>query len=391
MTSGTKNVDLLPGTIAPFVVALPFVVIRVYTASFILRRWAWADTLLVASVVFAVVCTGTKVAVAEIYTKGPRGDWLVDNILLIYKLIGLVTFPCLVISTALAKASVALHLLNFVSTRTMKMLLYMTLGAVATYSVAIIGCSVACTVTVRGLGDVLLGNKNAICVYAIESYIAGGLLNSLTDSILLILPIWILKPLQMKLSRKLTLLPILMAGGFVLGMSLVRLRYSWRLRAAGSSVQSWKESSTWNNLEIWVGIICCCLSSLGPLYRRVAKRVSYDVSGKRPEILVTSTLTTVVSGPSCFPSKSDTFAMHSVGVEEERRYTRLGVPTQDVAGMAGRSLGKTTGDRQSEAAGSCQDFQSQLVLTPCNGSVVASCSRSSLPSKPLPIFPQSRQ
>ncbi|KAL8398491.1 hypothetical protein RB596_005861 [Gaeumannomyces avenae] len=383
MASGTKSGDLLVGTIVPFLVALPFVIIRLYTASFIFRRWSWADKFLVASVVFAVACTGVKIAVTETYVKGPRGNWLVGNVLLVYKLIGLVAFPCQVVSTALAKASVALHLLNFVTTRPMKMLLCMVMGAVATYSVALVSCSIACTVTVRGLGDMILGNKNVICVHATESYIVGGLLNSLTDSILLLVPIWILKPLQMRWSRKLILLPILMTGGFVLGMSLIRLRYSWRLRtAADSSPQSWKDSSTWNNLEMWVGIICCCLPSLQPFFRQGAKRFSRDVVDKRPKIMVTSTVTTVVSGPSCCPSQSDSFAMHSVGVQEERHYTRLEVPSKDVA--APKRAREATA-AQSEVADSYPQLPPYLVLTPCKGSVVASCSRASLPAKPLPI------
>ena len=144
-TSGTNNSDLLVGTLAPFLTALPFVVMRVYTTCFILRRWTWADTFLMVSVIFALVFTGFKIETAQIYVKGPRGNILFGNVLLIYKILGLVTFPCHVISTTLAKASLALYLLSFVSARTMRLFVYLTLGVVVTYSVAVIGFSVACT------------------------------------------------------------------------------------------------------------------------------------------------------------------------------------------------------------------------------------------------------
>ncbi|KLU91635.1 hypothetical protein MAPG_10153 [Magnaporthiopsis poae ATCC 64411] len=425
-TSGTNNSDLLVGTLAPFLTALPFVVMRVYTTCFILRRWTWADTFLMVSVIFALVFTGFKIETAQIYVKGPRGNILFGNVLLIYKILGLVTFPCHVISTTLAKASVAAYLLSFVSTRTMKLLVYLTLGVMATYSVGVIGFSIACTVTVRDVRDVLFGSKNPICAYAVEGYIVGGFLNTFTDLVLLLLPIWILKPLQMKWSRKLAILPILMTGGFVMVTSIVRLSFSWRLRT-GSSVQNWKESGTWNNLEIWVGIICCCLPSLKPFFRQMARRTNSDVSHNRPKILVTNTLTTVVTGaPSHFQSQGASFAMHSVGVEETRRYTGLKVTTEDKSALAARTsmekikeaqsgpmtredayaqyvaldrmIGQAISSKTDDAASQSEHADSRQggcphdsALSLGHGSVMASCSRTAVPTWPLQGFPQSKE
>ncbi|KAF5970437.1 hypothetical protein FCOIX_10421 [Fusarium coicis] len=57
----------------------------------------------------------------------------------------------------------------------------------------------------------------------VDIYAALAVINSVSDLILLLLPFWLLHPMKVPLSRKIGIALILMAGGFVLIVSIVRL------------------------------------------------------------------------------------------------------------------------------------------------------------------------
>ncbi|KAF4490185.1 hypothetical protein FAGAP_11050 [Fusarium agapanthi] len=61
------------------------------------------------------------------------------------------------------------------------------------------------------------------CQAIVNMYAASAVINCVSDLILLVLPFWLLHPMKVPLTRKIGITIILMAGGFVLIVSIIRL------------------------------------------------------------------------------------------------------------------------------------------------------------------------
>ncbi|KIM96649.1 hypothetical protein OIDMADRAFT_63107, partial [Oidiodendron maius Zn] len=100
------------------------------------------------------------------------------------------------------------------------------------------------------------------CVNIGQAFLAGAALNVVTDVTILLLPIWLLWPLELPMRRKVGVALILMTGSFVCAVSIARLV------VIPSGLKD--PDSTWRyvpNLilcivEMYTGIICSCLPSL---------------------------------------------------------------------------------------------------------------------------------
>lgn len=121
------------------------------------------------------------------------------------------------------------------------------------------------------------------CLQTRPSQVPSALLNCIGDLMLLLLPFPVLLRLQMNLGRKLELMFIFGLGTFVLGASIVRLRFIWL--DENSQDPTWDDAETlvWTPVECCVGVICACIPCMAPLRRLVGggiARDGYKTTGK---------------------------------------------------------------------------------------------------------------
>ncbi|KFY03178.1 hypothetical protein O988_01662 [Pseudogymnoascus sp. VKM F-3808] len=102
--------------------------------------------------------------------------------------------------------------------------------------------------------------KDPKCTDTDAFWVAYAVINIITDFIILLLPIWEIRKLQLPLAQKISLMGIFALGGFVCATSIIRTN------AVAASVANKKDStwtfiprSTWTLVEANVGIICACL------------------------------------------------------------------------------------------------------------------------------------
>ncbi|KAG4427639.1 hypothetical protein IFR05_016879 [Cadophora sp. M221] len=113
-----------------------------------------------------------------------------------------------------------------------------------------------------------LSNTSGSCINRPTFYFANAGLNIGTDFVMLILPIPLLWNLQMPRRQKAGLIGVFMAGSFVCIVTIVRLKHLFPLVKNPDVTWAVVPSLVWCALEIHVGIICACPSTLKPAIRR---------------------------------------------------------------------------------------------------------------------------
>ncbi|KAI6375124.1 hypothetical protein MCOR25_003018 [Pyricularia grisea] len=185
--------------------------------------------------------------------------------------------PSYCIATGLAKASVILYLLNFTTTaspRAIRIVAYATLVLSILQCIILAGGTMACAAGLRGLLDLFGTGVISLptCSNLGEIWVSTAMINSFTDLVILLLPVWILRPLQVGRTKKIGVLAILMAGGFVFGVSVYRAYKSYEaftMLSKDVSLWSFSDTAMWCVVELWAGIICACLPALRPFCRHM--------------------------------------------------------------------------------------------------------------------------
>jgi len=93
-----------------------------------------------------------------------------------------------------------------------------------------------------------------------------------TDIAILILPLMVLRKLQMSMRRKVAIYFTFSMGIFVCGVGVVRIYYSINI---GNAVDvSWNNANSfiWTSVQIFMGVICSCVPASAPLLRYFPKK-----------------------------------------------------------------------------------------------------------------------
>ncbi|KAH8698139.1 hypothetical protein GQ44DRAFT_787284 [Phaeosphaeriaceae sp. PMI808] len=106
------------------------------------------------------------------------------------------------------------------------------------------------------------------CIDHTKIFIFSGAMNTATDIIILILPVFILWNLHLPRRQKIGVILILMTGGFVLAVSIVRLKMI--VNGVGNGDVTWDMtySLVWWVVEMHIAIVCACLPAGKPFLRK---------------------------------------------------------------------------------------------------------------------------
>ncbi|KAN0116744.1 hypothetical protein V8E51_002721 [Hyaloscypha variabilis] len=101
------------------------------------------------------------------------------------------------------------------------------------------------------------------CLSFKNAFLVGGVLNVATDVVMLLLPIWVLRPLRLPRKQKIGVTLVLMTGSFVCIVSAIRLTKILPSASVNPDF-TWTGSQgyVWCIIEMNIGIICACLPSL---------------------------------------------------------------------------------------------------------------------------------
>ncbi|KAH8696952.1 hypothetical protein GQ44DRAFT_665978 [Phaeosphaeriaceae sp. PMI808] len=204
------------------IISTLFTGLRFYTARFIIRQVRVDDYLIISAWFLALVYSITT----SINTQYGFGRHLWDvpfsvfnsNCLKVMAISG--TFY--VISIMLTKLSILAFFVRFVPLGNLQVIIYITMAIVAIYSlVTSFQWVYACRPLEKYWDLTITGGS---CINWLKIGVFSGVMNTITDSIILILPVIILRNLRLPKWQKISIIIVLMTGGFVVVASVVRLK-----------------------------------------------------------------------------------------------------------------------------------------------------------------------
>ncbi|KAI4252331.1 MAG: hypothetical protein LQ352_004359 [Teloschistes flavicans] len=140
-------------------------------------------------------------------------------------------------------------------------ILSVVLGIVSTF-----GAAFQCT-PVKFLWDFTVPGGHCINFSAFARFT--GVMNVVTDVLILSLPIPIVWSLHLERSKKIGVCALFLLGGFVCVTSIVRLYYLEAVDSGHGVDPTWENvnAAIWSCVEPCIGIVCACLPVMSPLLR----------------------------------------------------------------------------------------------------------------------------
>ncbi|KAK4150055.1 hypothetical protein C8A00DRAFT_46473 [Chaetomidium leptoderma] len=240
------NVILACALAPPF--ALVFVVLRFYTARRILRA------------IHADDFTQHGLGYHLKYLKGPHVGLVNLRMFMLLSVLPIAITGNL--ATLFIKTSILRFYLRFTTSCRFTVAVYIVMSMViVANSLGALGFLFSCRPISYSWDYFALRGKGS-CIAMDPWYGWLVIFNCVTDGVLLALPAWIIYPLRVGLAQKAALAAILGTGGFILGVSILRVvivSYGW-----GDQDFTYKFATNfiWSIIEINVGIACACAPCL---------------------------------------------------------------------------------------------------------------------------------
>ncbi|KAF9880378.1 integral membrane protein [Colletotrichum karsti] len=262
--------QVLVVTILLNLLAIIFCGIRLYTVRVVIHRHQLDDDLIFIALIFA-----TAYSVIQVYeTRNGAGHHIWDvsraDAIAFHKL-SMTDLAAYSLSILFTKASILVFYLRFPLKKAVRIVVYVVMFATVAYSAAgALGWVYLCT----PMAKIWEPDTPGSCVDRAMWWLMLSVCNVATDLAILLLPIWILSPLSLRLVKKIEMTIFLMAGGFVLGPSIVRMVMI--PIGFNNTDFTWTASISiiWCVVEANVGIICTCLPFLKAFMRHVAPGIS---------------------------------------------------------------------------------------------------------------------
>lgn len=163
---------------------------------------------------FSKTCRNQHTPVAKLTRTISVPNWSLDNVLA-------AIFFCA--ATGFAKGSILLFYLRIFPTRRMQWAVWLSFGFVMTFSLASVLVNIFSCSPVSGSWN-FAASEAAVCIDRPVFYFAQAGLGIFADVLTLVLPLPMVRTLQMPLKQKIGVAIVLTMGGFVCVVSVVRLQ-----------------------------------------------------------------------------------------------------------------------------------------------------------------------
>ncbi|KAH7141666.1 hypothetical protein EDB81DRAFT_797473, partial [Dactylonectria macrodidyma] len=169
-------------------------------------------------------------------------------------------------SIMLTKLSILCFYLTFATASRLRPLLYSIMALVVLYSLTASFEWIYACQPIEKYWDYTITAGH--CINWLKVTIFSGIMNAITDFIILLIPIGLLRHLRLPMCQKIGVLLIMATGGFVLVISIVRAKMN-------IDSLEWKDF-TWDSVTIavlWMvemdlAIVCACLPAVKPFLQR---------------------------------------------------------------------------------------------------------------------------
>ncbi|KAH6718755.1 hypothetical protein BKA61DRAFT_596203 [Leptodontidium sp. MPI-SDFR-AT-0119] len=236
------------------------IALRIYTRRVIVNAIGYDDSLSITSIVHLHYGLGVHMWDVPITTFSPP-----------FWIIGLIEGVFYGLSFMFVKMSLLLLYFRLSQYPTFRILVYMVIATTVTYSLLgsfqfLFNCR-----PIAKSWDITITYGSCIEVSKILA-VHGGL-NIATDIAMLILPIVMVRKLQLPRREKVALAGLVMTGTLVCIVSIIRLKKVLFLISAVDTTWVGSDVLIWTTIEVNVGIICACLPGFKPFLRRHFPRV----------------------------------------------------------------------------------------------------------------------
>ncbi|KAH7123622.1 hypothetical protein B0J11DRAFT_529483 [Dendryphion nanum] len=254
-------------TITVYVIAIFVVSLRV-ASRLLSGRLAWNDAPIVAAVVLAAVPIGTVLAMASL-GFGEHVWNLEDDRLLPILRYFYIAWSTYVVILCLIKTSLVLFYLEIFVTRPFKIMGWVVFGYIIINSLIIFLLTVFACSPVESFWNRDLNIGHVQCMDIQMLGYANSISAIVQDVILLVLPLFFIKNLQMKRYNKIAVGLMFSIGSFGCITTIVRLQTLLMFKVTFDPTWDYVPIVIWTELEITACFLCVCLPSIRVLIMRL--------------------------------------------------------------------------------------------------------------------------
>jgi len=244
--------------------ALCIVILRLWTRLHILKNMGREDYLIAIAMLLSIgltICVGIQAKYGmgqHIWTLSPE---VLENSLKAFW-VSLYIYNA---GLGCIKISIVLQYIRIFTTRRFRMLCYITLALVLAYSIWGVFSSIFTCTPIRLFWDKTVPGH---CFNQFVLWFINAGFNIASDAIIIILPMPVLRRLNLATRQKQALMGIFAIGGFVCLISILRLQSLISIANSSDPTYDNTPAATWSSAELNVGIICSSLPTLRPLISR---------------------------------------------------------------------------------------------------------------------------
>ncbi|KAH8652464.1 hypothetical protein BX600DRAFT_441338 [Xylariales sp. PMI_506] len=255
-------VDVIVEGIFIFIVTI-LILLRLYTRQFIANGIAKDDILMtlayIPTVAYTVVCF-----IGDFRLQWDRHIWDIEPSLLVMSLktsfANVILFDLAVTLTKLSMAATIQRLVVASKIRWMNILMivlagFISVGGIVFLIIVVLPCSSETS------GHGILSNSSQHCVSTSVHILVAGIINTLTELMLVLIPIWIVIDLTLPARQQITAIALFGAGFLACAAGAVRIYFTWAMSTSTNYDFIW---DAWGvrlaaAFELYIGIICACL------------------------------------------------------------------------------------------------------------------------------------
>ncbi|CAL5869863.1 uncharacterized protein PFLUO_LOCUS4094 [Penicillium psychrofluorescens] len=276
-----QNSEMLGAVVTLMIVGTLAVILRIYTRTSASQAYFGIDDYLVFAALVFAYGTGICVLISTKYKNGWHIQALTNHeFIVVWRLL----FAHVMIYATTVSCTKASIIMFYHRIFNLQYSLWITLSIIAGYFVSvIITMVVACRPVAYFWFQYTNPAAEGSCIDVPEFFLVNGVIAVLIDLMILCVPVPIIWNLQMPRSQRAAVIGILFLGGFVCVAGIVRVVVL--TKNTDSDDPSWSIAPVfaWSCVEPFIGIVCACLPTFSPIFRRwwetlVPRR---NVSGKK--------------------------------------------------------------------------------------------------------------
>ncbi|KAF2648432.1 hypothetical protein K491DRAFT_670618 [Lophiostoma macrostomum CBS 122681] len=245
--------------------AFCILLLRLYTRLFIIRYFRFDEYL----IILAMLCSIALTAAIGVQVRYGMGKHISDidpadtSSSLKAFWISLIVYN---LSLGVIKSSILLQYLNVFPPRKFRIACWVILAIVVGYTIWTVCASIFFCIPVDSFWT---GRQPARCLNRYAMWFTNASINIVSDFVIILLPMPIIRSLNLARAQKRALIGVFAVGGFVCLVSIFRLQSLVKISTSHDETYDNPPAATWSSVETNIGIICSCLPCLRPLMTRV--------------------------------------------------------------------------------------------------------------------------